>query len=102
MTVRCIPLATQMYYCRCYVSNAMTINEIAEETETSRRTVIRMLVERGIDVKINHRRSRKLTTEQKQIPLLQREESDENAPTPSELRKVLNYLNKLFRNKVPA
>ena len=74
MTVRCIPDFDKRYYAKCFISKAMTINEIAVETGTSRRTVIRMLEEQGVDPGIKRRPRKQKQEVQQQLPIQYAEE----------------------------
>lgn len=56
MPVKIIPQEHQQAYCSAFYMGAMSINEIVEDSNASRRTVIRMLEDHGIDPEIKRRK----------------------------------------------
>lgn len=55
MTVKCLPEIVKDYMVSAIVTKTMTINELTDTFDCSRRTVVRVLVERGIDPQLRKR-----------------------------------------------
>ena len=55
MTVKCLPEITKDYITGAFINKSMTINELSDTFDCSRRTVVRVLVERGIDPQLRKR-----------------------------------------------
>ena len=55
MTVKCIPESGKDYMVAMFTKEFRSINELTEFFDCSRRTVVRVLVERGIDPQLRKR-----------------------------------------------
>lgn len=55
MTVKCLPEIVKDYIVSAIVTKSMTINELTDTFDCSRRTVVRVLIERGIDPQLRKR-----------------------------------------------
>ena len=56
MTVKCLPEIVKDYIVSAIVTKSMTINELTDTFDCSRRTVVRVLIERGIDPQLRKRK----------------------------------------------
>lgn len=68
MTVKCIKPVDKAYIVDAFVAKTQTITQLAELYGRSRRTIVRVLEDHGIDPGIRRRRQQQFSAEQIKVP----------------------------------